>query len=249
MIRNLVLSGGPAHDFRSTSDALVGLFAAHGATSSVVESPAEAIDRLRGAEEGAADAIDVLTVNALHWQMEVERYAELRAEHGFALTAEDAAVIDRFVRSGGGLLALHTAVICFDAEPRWHALCGASWSWEASTHPPLGTVQVQVTDGGRAHPLTAGLDDFVVEDEIYCDLVEDLGVVPLLTGEHAGRAHPVLWARAVGRGRVVTDLLGHGTASIEHPTHRRILGRAVAWLTEGDAPRAAAASTDAAGSR
>ena len=42
-----------------------------------------------------------------------------------------------------------------------------------------------------------------------------------------GIAHPLLWARAVGAGRVVTDLLGHGVESVTHPAHRTILQRAV----------------------
>jgi type 1 glutamine amidotransferase len=146
------------------------------------------------------------------------------------LPAEDLAAVDAFVRSGGGMLALHTAVICFDGAPVWTELCGAAWNWQASSHPPVGPVEVRVTHAGRTHPVTAGDSDFVVDDELYRDLDLVDGLVPLLEGTRAGATHPVLWAREVGAGRVVTDLLGHGPGSIAHPVHRAVLGRAAAWI-------------------
>ncbi len=161
--------------------------------------------------------------------MTQDGYAAERDEHAVALDPADLAVIDRYVRGGGGLLALHTAVICFDADPTWHALVGASWRWGRSSHPPLGPVEVTPTEAGHDHPLTRGIGRFVLEDEAYgfLDEVDDLD--PLLVSAHGGRAHPLLWARPVGDGRVVTDLLGHGPASFEDPTHRDVLARAATW--------------------
>lgn len=225
MTRCLLLSGGPTHHFDTTSPMLAALLAEQGIDTTVVTEPADMIEALRG------DAVDLLAVNALRWRMPQERYAPLRAEYAVALDSAELAVVDRFVRGGGGLLALHTAVICFDADPTWHALCGASWRWEHSSHPPFGPVAVTVTDAGRHHDLTRGVDDFVVDDEAYGFLDEVDDLEPLLVSTHGGRAHPLLWARPVGRGRVVTDLLGHGPDSFEHPTHRRILTRAAAWTT------------------
>ena len=101
-----------------------------------------------------------------------------------------------------------------------------------------------MTEAGRSHPITAGEERFVVEDEAYgfLDLVDDLD--PLLVTSHGGRSHPLLWARPVGRGRVVTDLLGHGPSSLGHPTHRAVLSRAAAWATgRATAPAAAVRST------
>jgi len=233
MTRNVLLSGGPTHEFASTSAVLAALLADQGIGTTVVTEPADAVAALRAAEEGTGDRIDLLTVNALRWRMTHDRYASGRDEHAVVLDPADLAVIDRFVRGGGGLLALHTSVICFDADPVWHALCGASWRWDRSSHPPVGSIEVEVTDAGRAHPLTLGVERFVVEDEAYgfLDEVDDLD--PLLVSTHGGRTHPLLWARPVGDGRVVTDLLGHGRASFEHPTHRSILARAAAWATAG----------------
>lgn len=231
MTRNLVLSGGPTHDFDATSRSLIDLLDQDGVESVLVEDPLEAMAVLRAAERDETRAVDLLVVNALWWGMDVDRYADLRADFGFALSDDDAALIERYVVGGGGLLALHTAVICFDAHPVWHRLCGASWNWTSSSHPPLGEVEVRVTPRGRAHELTRDVDDFVISDEVYGFLDEEDDVDPLLSSAHGGRAHPLLWVREVGHGRVVTDLLGHGEASLAHPVHRAVLARAAAWAS------------------
>ena len=234
MTANLLLRGGPGHDFEGTSAVVVDALAEVGIATDVVDDPDEAVARLAAAEVGHASPIDLFTVDALRWSMRQARYdgpggEEVRRLHAYRLPDEGAGTIDRFVRSGGGVLALHTAVICFDADPRWHALCGAVWRWGESVHPPVGPAAVRVTPAGRAHPVTAGVDDFEVVDEVYGFLDEVADLEPLLTSFHGGRHHPVVWAREVGDGRVATDLLGHDPASFEHPTHRRIVQQAAAW--------------------
>ena len=229
MITNVVLSGGPGHAFADTSPALVALLGEHGIASTIVTEPDEAVAILRDADAGTGEPVDLLTVNALRWRMDQPRYAAQRTAHAVTLEPGDLAVVDRFVRRGGGLLAVHTAVISFDADPVWHELCGASWRWDRSSHPPLGPIEVEVTAAGQTHEITHGIERFTVVDEAYGFLDEADGLEPLLVSEHGGRTHPLLWARPVGAGRVVTDLLGHGLGSYEHPAHRTVLARAANW--------------------
>lgn len=234
-IRNLLLSGGPAHDFPVTAALLAELLAEVGVETTVVESPAAALDALRDPTTGPDPGFELFTVLGLHWRMDQERYADRRAEHAFALSDADAAVLRDFVAAGRGLLALHAAVICFDAHPVWRELCGAAWDWERSSHPPVGDVTVAVTPAGRRHEITGDVGDFVVEDEVYAklDVVADLD--PLLVTDLAGLPAPLLWARRVGSGRVVTDVLGHGPESLQSPGHRTVLQRAARWAADAPA--------------
>jgi uncharacterized protein len=228
--RNLLLTGGPTHDFAASAERLGPLLAEQGLDTTTVDEPAAAVELLRSAATGATEPFATLTVHALRWSMAAPEHAHLRERYGTVLDPDDLAVIDAFVRGGGGMLALHSAVICFDGSPAWRELCGAAWDWGRSSHPPLGATAIAVTPAGREHVITAGVEDFVIEDEVYGFLDEVDDLVPLLTGRHGGRTHPMLWAREVGRGRVVTDLLGHGPASFEHPAHREVLGRAASWV-------------------
>ncbi len=235
MATNLVISGGPLHDFAASTAALVGVLDDEGVCSRVVEDPRAGLREL--AEHPGS--WDMVTVNALAWGAGAERHAHLRDEWAFTLRDEESLAIDRYVRGGGGLLACHAAVICFDGDPRWAGCLGATWDWDRSMHPPLGPVDVAPTKAGAVHPITAGMAGFTTVDEVYgfLDVAPDLE--PLLTSSHGGSEHPVLWARSVGAGRVVTDLLGHDVAAMTHPSHREVLRRAARWLTEPDRSEAA----------
>jgi type 1 glutamine amidotransferase len=225
---NLVISGGPLHDFTESTRALVEILATEGVHSTVFDDPRVALHAL----SRRPDDWDVVTVNALHWKAAAERHADLRERWAFDLGRTESETIDRYVRNGGGLLACHTAVICFDGDPRWAACLGATWSWDRSMHPPLGPVRIGATPAGRSHPITDGIHEFELVDEVYGFLDAAPDLVPLLTSPHNETDHPVLWARSVGAGRVVTDLLGHDATSMDHPIHREILRRAVRWLID-----------------
>jgi hypothetical protein len=232
MARNLMISGGPLHDFDATTAVLIEVLAEEGVRSTVFHDPHEALQALAEGE----GTWDLVTVNALRWQMASERHAPLRDRWAFTLSESEAEIMERYVRGGGSLLACHGAAICFDGHRRWAACIGASWNWDRSSHPPHGSAVISSTAMGRSHPITVGIAEFTIVDEIYGFLDYDTGLEPLLTSAHGGQDHPVLWARPVGRGRVVTDVLGHDAAAMTHPMHRVILRRAARWLMSADAP-------------
>lgn len=223
-MRNLILSGGVAHPFAATSARLAELLAEVGISSTVTEEVDQGLRSLRNAE------VDLVTVNALRWRMQVDRYAHLREEHALSLSDEARRALSEYVHGGGALLAMHTAAICFDDWPEWRGIVGGVWDWERSFHPPLGEIQVDVADEGD--PLVAGIDPFRIVDEAYGFLSEEPDIKPLLVSSHSGRSHPLLWAREVGRGRVVYDALGHDERSLAHPSHREVLRRSAQWLVD-----------------
>ena len=86
-------------------------------------------------------------------------------------------------------------------------------------HPPIGA-PFRVTVNNRDHPLTRGIDDFDVVDELY--LMKTLAPLEVLmqtsfTGEATGfvdaqwddPAVPVLYLRQLGQGSVLYNTLGH----------------------------------------
>ena len=223
--RAVVLTGGPTHDFPATTGCLSTLLGEEG----LVAEPYEDVDDGLRALPGAP----LLVVNALRWTMRSpgtpERY-RVRADHeGVSPAADARAALAEHLRGGGGVLAMHTAVICFDDWPEWAAALGGAWRWGRSSHPPLGEMAVKVAAPG--HALVAGLADFTVVDERYSDL--DRGTdpaAPLLVAD----GQPLLWARAHGNGRVVYDALGHHPASYAVPEHREIVRRAIRWTAGAD---------------
>lgn len=222
-LRNLVLTGGIGHPFADAAPALGDVLAEAGVLSTITD------DIEGGLEELERGAFDLVTVYALRWRMlGSEKYAPHRDRWAFSLSPAGRRRLARFVADGGGLLGLHTALICFDDWLEWKALLGGAWVWGRSAHPPRGPVTLRPT--GHSHPIIAGLPPFTVTDEAYGDFDLDAGVEPLATVEAGdGVPWPALWARSVGRGRAVADTLGHDRATLEHPVHRQILARSALW--------------------
>ena len=222
MTTALILSGGVFHDCPATSGLLAAQLRELGCEAEITEDLEAGLARL--------DQFDLLVVNALRWRMLGEKYDPYRDSLAYSPSAvARKAVVDHLER-GRGLLAMHSAVICFDDWPGWGDILGAQWAWGRSGHPPLGPVHIHVEPG--AHPLARGLGDFELEDEIYGFLDQRPGLEPQLTSPHGGADHPLLWVKPAHGGRVAVDLLGHGPESYAVPEHRTIIGRAMAWVLQ-----------------
>src|SRR5690606_11019928 len=60
------------------------------------------------------------------------------------------------------------------------------------------------------HPVTLGLKDFKLLDEIYWGFRTSREVTPLLTTSHPKSGNPIGWAHKYKRSRVVVIQPGHG---------------------------------------
>jgi uncharacterized protein len=226
-LRNLIVTGGMYHPFDDSAPALRDVLAGAGIESVVTEDMDQAWTLLD------TGAFDLLTVYALRWTMPQDKFAQDRARWAHRVPAEARQALQQHLQAGKGVLALHTAAICFDDWPQWREAVGAGWIWGDSHHPPLGPVQVRPT--GRAHPIVGGLDGFSLVDEAYTrmDLLPDLQPLMEVRADTQSTYSPCLWAREVGGGRVVYNALGHDRASLTHPVHQTLLQRSALWAGFG----------------
>lgn len=223
-MRVVVLAGGSphAHDFGPVGSALAEALGSAGWVCDVVATPDEVAARL-GPEVAA------LVVDGLWWRMLGEAYDAWRPAHAYSPTSAVRAAIERFVAGGGGLVALHTAVICFDDWPGWGDILGARWVWGTSSHPPKGPVVASVV---ADHPVVDGLGPTIgLDDEVYggLDVSSAVDVLAVARRTPDDEDQPVVWTHAYGAGRVVFDGFGHDAASILHPSNARLVRQAVAW--------------------
>ena len=226
-----IYTGGINHPFDTAAPALARLLDDAGFTPLLSHDLDEVIGAIRQHPES------LLVVYALRWSMtQHEKYAPHREQWAFAMPDYARAAIDLHVATGGGLLAVHTASICFDDWPEWSRILGGGWRWGRSHHPPLGPVRVLLTPEA---PLARGLPDFELVDEVYADLELAPGACVLARAEAevapgtvpVDGLQAVVWTHAYGRGRVVYDGLGHDAESLTHPIHRRLLQRAALWAS------------------
>ena len=125
-----------------------------------------------------------------------------------------------FVRGGKGFVGVHGTA--WNIGPRAVDLLGGHANW----HPPGLTFTVNVAEGG--HPITADVQDFEVEDEIYMSAwFPEIEI--LATAEWADKSHPLAWTRAYGEGRVFYTALGHGPDTFTRPGMQRLMTQGVRW--------------------
>ena len=230
MTRIVVLAGGVphAHDYADIGRALAATIAAQGHDVTVVDRPEIAADAL--------DDADALVVDALWWRMEGDVYDPWREEWAYSPPSATREALTSFVAGGGGLLALHTASICFDDWPEWGAIVGGAWNWGRSSHPPANAVRPLVV---AEHPVVAGVATAIAEhddmrDEVYGDLTLEDGIDVLAIARRSADDgdQPVVWAHQYGAGRVVYVGFGHDADSIEHPVNQRLIAQGLAWILE-----------------
>jgi len=227
--RVLVLAGGSphAHAFGPSGRALVALAAERGHGAALVDDPDEAATLVGGG------GVDALVVAGLWWRMLGDAYDGWRERHAYSPSPSTRRALGGFVADGGGLLAVHTACICFDDWPEWGDVVGGAWRWGTSSHPPRGPVAARVV---TSHPVVEGLAPAIeLDDEVYgdLDLRDDVEVLAVARRHPGDAEQPVVWAHRFGAGRVVFDGFGHDARSIRHPQNARLLTQALAWILEG----------------
>ena len=219
MSRAVLLTGGwmhPAH----LSQPLVHLLSERFDRVDVVDDPTQVV-------AAVDDPPDLMVVNACWFAMTDARYtAEQRAQNAVDLDDRSLLAIDHALSSRSPLLAIHTAVLCFDGWPVWTDALGATWDWATSFHPPPETVTVEPVGGNDF--LT---QSFTILDEEYQQL--RVGSTAAIVAR-SDNGHPLVWTTQHGPGRVAVDLLGHGPESLGHPAHQQMLHNLIQWLTNGE---------------
>ncbi len=99
--------------------------------------------------------------------------------------------------------------------------------------------RVEVTDLGRSHEITAGIDDFTLETEQYWVLTDDLNDVLATTTHpvqpyhpwHRPVACPAVWTRRWGAGRIFVATPGHSPSVLGDVNVRTIVERGMLWAS------------------
>lgn len=191
--------------------------AERGMVTSVVTEPGEVAAAL-------AEPCDLIAVSACWFSMTDDRYTpEQRADWAVGRDPDRERALVTAVEGGTPLVALHSAVICFDGWSPWTRWLGGGWDWAASWHPPPAELRVVPEPGS---PLR--FEPFAVVDEEYQGLALHPDAVVVGRSE-AG--HPLVWLRENGHRRAAVSVLGHDHRSLDRAEHLDLLTQLVGWAT------------------
>jgi uncharacterized protein len=127
-----------------------------------------------------------------------------------------------------GFAGIHGVTVSFQDSAEFKRLVGASFV----SHPDMGpALEFAVKDA--AHPVTAGVRNFRLVDELYC-FDYHAPFTTLVTCLHDNVERPVVWTREYGRGRVFYLALGHGVGQMTDPNFQALLVNGIRWSAAGE---------------
>lgn len=142
------------------------------------------------------------------------------------------------VRSGKGLVALHHTLGAYSSWPEYARLIGGKYlqgpetidgvAWKPSTYHDDVPHRIQIAD--RKHPITRGMADFDIVDEVYGGFWVSPKAHALLTVDHPLSGRVVGWTWQYGKARVVTLQPGHGPTAYADPNYRTLVERSIMWV-------------------
>ena len=140
------------------------------------------------------------------------------------LTNEEEKSLVDFVESGKDLLAVHSATVVSEKNTKYIDLIGARFTH----HSPYHEFQVKIEE--TKHPVTKGLDDFKISDELYVLDREPEGAHVLATTVWEDKVQPMVYTKVYGKGKVLYNALGHDEKSFTNPAYRKLIVQGMKWL-------------------
>lgn len=135
-----------------------------------------------------------------------------------------------YVSQGGGYVVIHAANNKWNEWTEYTQLIGGIWT-TGSSHPAYQEYEVIIDDSD--HPITQGLSDFVITDEMYCRLVftPDIHLLAHSVGvdKFAGEHEPMAWTKEWGQGRMFQLALGHDVPAMQNEGFRHLFLRGCLW--------------------
>lgn len=199
--RVLVVSAGLIHPTLSARRNLDGIIGGHDLVDHTTVRDIEELTRLDEEEFSG-----------------VVLYFHRRRISGRALDA-----LDRFVKRGGGVLAIHGASASFKETPRYFDILGGRFVSHGRVEP---YTVFRVGGGDRVFTVA---EPFTVTDELYINDYRSDVIVCYAT-RTAGGDEPVVWTRRYGDGRVCYISLGHVGAVLRGEPVRRIISDALTFI-------------------
>jgi len=133
----------------------------------------------------------------------------------------------KLLEQGKGMVFLHHSLASYQEWAEFEKILGGRYEEGLSTYKH--EVEISVNIVAKDHPITRGVDDFVILDEVYGNFKVLPGVQAILKTAHPESGEVIGWAHEYGKSRIVYLQLGHDHHAYENPNYRRLVKQAIDW--------------------
>lgn len=137
------------------------------------------------------------------------------------------------LKLGKGLVFLHHSQCSYQDWEDYKAIVGGKYHEKKNT-PQTSTYQHDVTFTVKIvnskHPVTRGLKDFQILDEVYGNTEVLPSVTPLLTTNHPLSSKTIGWTHQIEKSRIVYIQPGHDKNAYQNPHYRQLIKQAINFV-------------------
>lgn len=145
----------------------------------------------------------------------------------------------RLFTKGKGMIFMHHALVSYQNWLEFKNMIGGKYHRELaivdgkeyeSTYKHDVWVNVSIED--KDHPVTLGLENFEIFDEVYgnCEILPS--VHPLLSTNHPQSMEYIGWVNEYESSEVIYIQLGHGPEAFANKNFQRLVRQAIEWSAE-----------------
>jgi len=143
------------------------------------------------------------------------------------------------LKEGKGMVVWHHAYCSYQDWSEYQTIIGGRYHEEPWTdrdgveHPASNyeyNVRLHVKVADINHPVTKGIEDFYILDEVYGRGVVNPDVHILLTTDDPKSTPSVAWTNSYGNSKIVTILLGHDNQAWTNPDFKKLITQAIMWV-------------------
>jgi hypothetical protein len=142
----------------------------------------------------------------------------------------------RLLKKGKAMVFLHHALVSYQHWDDFQRIIGGKYYEKATMvngnsvkssyqHDVIIPVKIENT----AHPVTKGLADFEIYDEVYGNFGTQPTIRPLLSTTHPGSSKYIAWTNPFGGSEVLFIQLGHGPEAFRDTNYRKLLRQGIEW--------------------
>jgi type 1 glutamine amidotransferase len=141
------------------------------------------------------------------------------------------------LNKGIGLFSLHHNMGAHQDWDEFHRIIGGKFFTKDGTidGKPYKTStwdhdqDLSITVADARHPITRGLKDFTIHDEVYKGYWVSPKVRVLLKTDHPKNSPEIAWVTSFGNSRVFYLMLGHDSQAWKNPNFTELLSRGIRW--------------------
>lgn len=218
-IRILILSGSNNHDWSTTTPFLKNMYSETELFSvEITEKP----DTLKSID---LEKYDVIVSNWNSWPENDIRWDET-LENG----------ILKFINEGGGFVFFHASTSVFYKWPEFREITTASWE-EKTNHGKRDSVEVFIEN--QNHPVTNGLKDFKLLDELWIEARanKEFAILGSATDKkqkkEGNKYQSAIFVKEEGKGRIFHTILGHDVEAMKSDGFKKLMVRGSEWAATG----------------